>query len=69
MWERFRGFKNPLPRTKVRGFHHEGAEKFWTGIERQGLKPNLFSLFTARLKSCPDTKQIFPQAYFHLYQV
>ena len=23
----------------------------------QGLKPNLFPAFTARLKSCPDTKR------------
>jgi hypothetical protein len=22
----------------------------------QGLKPNCFAIFTARLKSCPDTK-------------
>jgi hypothetical protein len=29
----------------------------------QGLKPELiFGPFTARLKSCPDTKQAFPAA-------
>jgi hypothetical protein len=31
--ERFRGFENPLPRTKVRGWHNgsaePAAEKFW----------------------------------------
>ena len=30
--------------------------EFESGQERQGLKPKYFQSFTARLKSCPDTK-------------
>jgi hypothetical protein len=40
----------------------EAAEKFGTGQERQGLKPDFFQSFMARLKSCPDTKQSFSVA-------
>jgi hypothetical protein len=31
-------------------------EHFLQDGPRQGLKPNLFQFFAARLKSCPDTK-------------
>src|SRR5271170_663528 len=35
------------------------ARHFAWDVPWQGLKPILFSLFSARLKSCPDTKQDF----------
>jgi hypothetical protein len=41
--------------------HQRGVEvcrNFLGALKRsQGLKPELFFRFTARLKSCPDTKQ------------
>ena len=38
------------------------AEKFETGQVPQGLKPDILSIvYGTTLKSCPDTKQSFPQ--------
>ncbi len=34
-----------------------GIDQFRQVSPQQGLKPDVFSSFTARLKSCPDTKQ------------
>jgi hypothetical protein len=60
--EAFRGFKNPLHRTKVRGFYPtcsagtqawEAEEKFATGQERQGLKPDIFAVVYGPTKVVP----------------
>jgi hypothetical protein len=39
------------------GFRGCGKGRIEQGSMLQGLKPNLFPAFTARLKSCPDTKR------------
>ena len=44
--------------AKFSKFSRPSGTEFGNGVLAHALKPSLFAAFTARLKSCPDTKHL-----------